>query len=396
MHDNALMFFWVLTLWAATNYLVSRDKRWLYGMGLAAGLSIQSKYTGVLVLISLLLFFLWSKPHRRLLLTKEPWIGVLFAVVLTLPIVWWNYQHDWASLHHILFIGSGSASLTKRFFDGLGYHLAQFGLVSPLLCFALLVSMGAGFMRNVRSPQPEQILLLCFGLPVVLFGMMAFKGHVEANWAFAGYISISILAVEIILNARLDHCEGIWKRFGSGYLKWALILSIAPVIIAVLHAWIGLLPASIEKRLGKADRVIWETRGWDGLGLHVKNLETSDDVIAGDSYQLCALLEFNVPGNPYVRYLAPWKRPTVFDVWEPSFDNLSGRTILYVSPKPLRPSSNVLTTVYENFKTVEPLPPYNVLYHGEPIREIYVYRCSGFNPFKPRRLGPRSLLYKDY
>ena len=86
----------------------------------------------------------------------------------------------------------------------------------------------------------------------------------------------------------------------------------------------------------------------------------------------------------------------MFDVWEPSFDNLAGRTVLYVSPKPLNPSSDVLTTVYENFKSVEPLPSFHVMYHGESIREIYVYRCSGFNPWEPRRLGPRSLLYKDY
>ncbi len=396
MHDNALTFFWVLTLWAAARYLRSGDKQWCYVMGLAAGLCIQSKYTGVLVLPALLLFFLWSKTHRKGLLTKEPWIGVLIAALFALPIVWWDYRHEWASLHHILFIGSGSPSVIKRFSDGIGYHLAQFGLLSPLLCFALLSATAAALVRNLRQPKPEQLLLLCFGFPLLLFGLMAFKGHVEANWAFMGYISTGILAVEIILSARLGICEGIWRWFGPKYLKWALILSVVPVTLAFIHAWIGLLPASIEKRLGKADRIIWETKGWKGLGLHVKGLETTGDVIAADSYQLCAVLEFNVPDNPYVRYLAPWKRPTVFDVWEPSFDNLQGRTILYVSPKPLKPSSKVLTTVYENFKTVEALPSYQVMYHGESIREIHLYRCKGFDPWKPRRLGPRSLLYKDY
>jgi len=97
-----------------------------------------------------------------------------------------------------------------------------------------------------------------------------------------------------------------------------------------------------------------------------------------------------------VRYLAPWKRPTQFDVWEPSFDNLAGRSILYVSAKPLTPSSPSLTTIYENFSKVEALEPYKVMYHREPIREIHIYRCHNFDPFNPRRLGPRSLLYTDY
>ena len=170
----------------------------------------------------------------------------------------------------------------------------------------------------------------------------------------------------------------------------------APVLLALAHAWIGLLPASLEMKVAKDDRIIWETRGWAGLGKHVAGLKSDGDVIAADSYQLCALLEFNLPGNPHVRYLAPWKRPTQFDVWEPSFDNLRGRNILFVSPLPLKPSSDSSTTIYDNFTRVEPLPPYEVMYHGVAIRQMYIYRGYEFDPFAPRRLGPRSLLYKDY
>jgi len=172
--------------------------------------------------------------------------------------------------------------------------------------------------------------------------------------------------------------------------------SLVPVAVVVLHAWLGLLPASVERRVAKSDRIVWETRGWAGLGRHVGDLSRPGDVIAGDSYQLCALLEFNVAGNPEVRYLAPWKRPTQFDVWQPSFDNLKGRNILYVSPQPLEPSSAARTTIYENFERVEPLPSYAVMYHGEPIRRLHVYRGYAFDPFSPRRLGPRSLFYQDY
>ena len=62
-----------------------------------------------------------------------------------------------------------------------------------------------------------------------------------------------------------------------------------------------------------------------GLGQYLPSLIKKDDVIAADSYQLCALLEFNIPGQPDVRYLAPWDRPTQFDVWNRSYDNLAGK-----------------------------------------------------------------------
>lgn len=395
IHDNALIFYWMLALCAAAQYLKTQDPRCFYLMGVAAGAAILSKYTGVLVLLCALVFLLWNKQHRGLLLRKQPWIGVLIAVVFALPILWWNYAHDWASLHHIFFIGSGAPDPSKRILDGVGYHLAQFGLVSPLLYFALIVASFAALARNIRSPKPEETLLLCFGLPAVIFGALAFKGHVEANWGFIGYPSLAILAVETIFQARSDGPRRVWKWFSMRYLKWSVVLAVGPVLVVIAHAYLGLIPASLEKRYAKEDRIVWETRGWKDLGDYVAKLRTDSETIAADSYQLCALLEFNVPGQPRVRYLAPWKRPTQFDVWEPSFDNLKGRDILLVTPIPLKPTSNVLTTIYENFASVEELPAFHVMYHGEAIRDIHVYRCKNFDPFSPRRLGPRSLLYLE-
>jgi len=393
IHDNALIFFWMVALWAAGRFLKSGNNDWFYVMGFAAGFSIQSKYTGVLILPCIFMFLLCSRPHRKRLITKEPWIGALIALLFSLPIILWNMEHGWASLHHIFYIGSGSVTFSRSILDGMGYHLAQVALVSPLIYFALLVAVGTSFYKNFISPKPEEILLLCFGLPLIIFGLLSFKGHVEANWAFMGYASTLILTVEIISRGQNEGNHGIWLWFGRRFQKWAAILAVGTAIVVILHGWVGIIPAGLEKKIGKSDRIVWETRGWDGLGQHVGGLKTAGDVVAADSYQLCAILEFNVPGNPRVRYLAPWNRPTQFDVWEPSFDNLKGKNILYVSPRRLEPSSASFTTIFENFDRVETLPAYKVLYHGVAIREIYLYRGYDFNPFFPRKLGPRSLLY---
>ncbi|MBI5249409.1 MAG: glycosyltransferase family 39 protein [Desulfomonile tiedjei] len=395
IHDNALIFFWLLALCAAAQYLKTNDLKCFYFMGIAAGGAILSKYTGVLVLPCLLFFLLWNRQHRPLLLRKEPWIGALIAVVFALPILWWSYSHDWASLYHIFFIGSGAKAVSRRILDGLGYHVAQFGLVSPFFYLALIVASVAALTRNLREPKPEETLLLCFGMPAIIFGAMAFKGHVEANWGFIAYPSLAILAVETILTARKNDAGGVWKLFSRRHLKWGLILAVGPVLVVVAHAYIGLIPAFLEKRYAKEDRIIWETRGWKDLGNHVAKYQAEGEIISADSYQLCALLEFNIPRQPKVRYLAPWKRPTQFDVWEPSFDNMKGRDILFVTPIPLKPSSDSLTTIYENFAAVEELPSFHVMYHRESIRNIHLYRCKNFDPFSPRRLGPRSLFYQE-
>ncbi len=396
VHDNALIFFWSCTLWATARFHRSLNRNWFLVIGLMVGLSIQSKYTGVLLLPCLLLFLLTCKEHRSSLIRYEPWLGVAVASVIALPILLWNIEHQWASVGHILFIGAGAKSWSQRILDGLGYHVAQFLIVSPLFYIAMLVTIVSSILACFKLHCGEKLLLLWFGLPLILFGFMSFRGHVEANWALMGYVSIVILSVNAI-GEELHKVQSKFSRFFIlKYQIWALGFSLLPTSLVVLHAWVGLLPANWESRLVKDDRIIWETRGWQDLGKHVGQLKKPDDIIAADTYQLCAILEFNVPGQPFVRYLAPWDRPTQFDVWEPSFENLRGRTLLFVSSKPMIPSSPERTTVYEHFSRVESLPAFQVMYHGAPIREIYIYRAHDFNPWSPRVLGPRKLKYGTY
>jgi len=393
VHDNALIFFWICALWSAARFHRSFNHNWFVVMGFTVGLSIQSKYTGVLLLPCLFLFLLTSKEHRRSLIRHETWLGVAVVLVLALPIILWNVEHHWASLGHILFIGTGAKSWSQRIMDGLGYHAAQFLIVSPLFYVWILLSAVYSAVVCVRLYNPEKLMLIWFGIPLVLFGFMAFRGHVEANWGFMGYVSIIILSVAVMQEKLSDTSSILSGFFRRKYQVWALGLTLLPTSLVVLHAWVGLLPASWESRLAKDDRIVWEIGGWQDLGKHVGQWRQTYDVLAADTYQLCALLEFNVPGQPFVRYLAPWDRPTQFDVWEPSFENLRGETILFVSSKPLTPSCPQRTTIYEHFSRVESLPVFQVRYHGVEIRQIYLYRGYDFNPSAPRSLGPRKLKY---
>ena len=169
IHDNALLFFWVVALWAAASFVRSEDQRWFYTMGAAAGLAIQSKYTGVIILPCVLIFLLWSGPHRLFLLRKEPWIGALIAAAFALPILRWNVSHQWASLHHIFFIGAGANNIDKQILDGIGYHLAQFLLVSPLFYFALVLGSAFGACQEFYQAQSTASSFVMFRVPSIYF-----------------------------------------------------------------------------------------------------------------------------------------------------------------------------------------------------------------------------------
>ncbi len=158
-------------------------------------MAVLSKYTGALLFPAILIWLLSSKKLRKVLLRKEPWIGAIIASLCILPVLWWNYQHDWASFKHILFIGSGYNGFLRRISDGFGYNVSQFLTISPLFYTAIVSGVLISMFLELRREDVRRSLLLCMGFPVFLFAVMSFKGHSEANWGVMGYLSTGILAV---------------------------------------------------------------------------------------------------------------------------------------------------------------------------------------------------------
>src|SRR5476649_752699 len=88
--DVALIPFAVAMLWALVRLHESNDGRWWLAAGAFAGLALLSKFTAVMLVPAVLAFMLVPDWRRR-------WLAALSAVVLFLPVLIWNFQHDWAS-----------------------------------------------------------------------------------------------------------------------------------------------------------------------------------------------------------------------------------------------------------------------------------------------------------
>ncbi len=95
--DVALIPFAVAMVWALVRLNESGDGRWWLAAGLFAGLALLSKFTVVLMLPAVAAFLLVPDWRRRWLLSPYPWLAALIAVVVFLPVLIWNAQHDWAS-----------------------------------------------------------------------------------------------------------------------------------------------------------------------------------------------------------------------------------------------------------------------------------------------------------
>jgi len=95
--------------------------------------------------------------RRRWLLSPYPWLAALIAVVVFLPVLIWNAQHDWASFRFQLVRAVAVHELSFRTvgdFFGL-----QFGLVGFVLLPVVLSGVTLTAWRGYRGREPVAILL---------------------------------------------------------------------------------------------------------------------------------------------------------------------------------------------------------------------------------------------
>jgi hypothetical protein len=88
---------WSLTLAALIELSRSGDTRLWWRVGLLLGLSVSSKHTSV-ALVAAIVLALPLSPLRRHLLDRQLWFGAALALIVVLPNLAWQIEHDWASL----------------------------------------------------------------------------------------------------------------------------------------------------------------------------------------------------------------------------------------------------------------------------------------------------------
>ena len=123
--DVPLLLFWTLSLISLYRAIFDKKKwHWIFA-GIFMGLAFDSKYTAVLLQIGLLAFVVFSNQYRKLLISPWLWISLVISVLVTFPVWWWNYQHDFASF---AFQGSSRTGNISQFKISPGYFFGAIGL----------------------------------------------------------------------------------------------------------------------------------------------------------------------------------------------------------------------------------------------------------------------------
>jgi len=289
MHDSLLGLFWMLALAASLKAL--RQPRWWLVAGLAAGLAFLSKYTGVLLFGCLGLFAL-ARPQERAQVARSPWFwaGGLLGSLGALPVLVWNWQHQWPSFQHVFSLAGGDASRRDPR-SSIEFIGSQFGLVTPVLLWLVLMGWRQA-LRQRRELAPERWLLFCCSAPVALFFLvLSFRTRIEGNWPAPAYLGGLLLA-------------GAWLHSNGGLRsalsRWALGLALA--FGALAHVQAAWSPLPLPVKLDTTTRLA----GWRELGQRVEAERAqlgAKAFVGARTYQNAAELAFYLPEHPRVLIL---------------------------------------------------------------------------------------------
>ena len=197
-------------------------KQWLLA-GLAVGLGFLCKYSALYVLVCWALFLLLWAPARVHLRKPGPYLALLLVALCALPVVIWNSQHGWITLHHVA-ANAGVASEwhpTLRNFQE--FLLSETVLLNPVFFVGALWAMAAFWKK--RRENPLELYFFCFGGVVFLGHLLwSFHSRILQNWIAPAVLPMFCLMV-IYWDRR--------RREGARAVKGWLIAGLVPGLMVV-------------------------------------------------------------------------------------------------------------------------------------------------------------------
>ncbi len=225
--DTPVFLFLSLATFYVWKLIDTKNVNYWYLIGLFFGLSMLSKYTACLFVMSLFIYMFldkklyWFKNYQL-------YVGLIISTLCFFPVIYWNWQHDWVSFSYQ--IGHGLSNDGIRFNYIFEYLGTQAGVFNIILFFPILyIGVKYLFSKNTKN-----IFLASFSVPVILFYVFtALKRLPGGNWPIPAYFTFSIIAAKYFIEG-----GKIKQRLVIGAIIFNLVVS----VIVGLHAKYTILP----------------------------------------------------------------------------------------------------------------------------------------------------------
>ena len=221
--DAPLTACWAGTLYFLQRVLLGGHARSWFGVGLCIGLGMLSKYSIALLGPAIVAYILIDPRSRHWFFNYRPYLAILIAVLVFLPVIIWNANHEWASFA----FQSVDRIQSKPSF---GLHLligSMFLLLTPVGLIAAIRALAQRRRDASNDSEAERIrihrrrlfALIFTLLPLSVFFLFSLQHQPKLNWTGPVWLaSIPLLAANMIwddlgaLSLSQRKRERIWAR----------------------------------------------------------------------------------------------------------------------------------------------------------------------------------------
>ncbi len=225
----AFDFMWVVLLaYFTIRLLKTDDPRWWLAMGTVIGLGMMTRYTMGVHIIGLVFAVLLTPTRKHL---KSPWLwaGAAIALIIFLPNLIWQIQHNFISLEFQRSIHERDVNIGRA--DG--YFTDQLLMANP---FMLPVWI-AGLLSYFRESK-YRMLGWMYLIPVTIFFLMQGRGYYPAPTypmlIAAGAVIFERRLATLAPKEALRHLTWNWVAILLGLvIGGVLMLPLAPVNSAI-------------------------------------------------------------------------------------------------------------------------------------------------------------------
>jgi len=302
--DGPLLFFSAVYLWSYKKFIEKKGISPALIMGIAVALMLYSKYHALLIVLFTLL------SNLKLLRNKYFYFSMLVALVLFIPHIWWQYQHNFITFDY---------HLQKRTDEFSGKHIFEY--ISQQI-----LAIGPGFIfipfvYRTKSQFEKTLQYIILGI-LSFFLFTSIKGFVHFHWT-------SLIIFPLILLVAIYYDNK--KKMTLFY--WLMLPFLFIIFLFRIQMMFPLLPVNHVNVDYYHGRKLWAK--------DIASIAHNDPVLFGNQFRESSLYSF-YSGQMGVALFSGENRRSQYEIWNYE-DSLQDKNVLYISKDPFPGSATLLT-----------------------------------------------------
>lgn len=209
------IFFWALSIYLLICYINSENNKFILWFIISLAIGFLGKYS-ILFIVSSIIVALAISHHRKIFLKKHLYISAAIGMLIILPNIWWQYQHNWPLKHHM----NELQETQLKYMNPSGFLIEQ-----VMMFLATAMIWMAGLIWYLKNKQWR---FLAFTYILVLLLLIVGRGKSY----YAAGIYPMLLAAGAVAWERMTEKRN-WIRYAITILIIGITYMILPMLLPI-------------------------------------------------------------------------------------------------------------------------------------------------------------------